>query len=78
LNIEQFFDTGNKYIIISKRTKEALAARRAAGLKLDRPKGIGKSKLNKDRVEIEQLLANGSIQKFIAKKFDTTPANLHL
>lgn len=64
--------------LISKRTKEALAARRAAGLKLGRPKGIGKSKLDKDRVEIEQLLANGSTQKFIAKKFDTTPANLHL
>ena len=32
-----------------------------------RPKGPGKSKLDKHRPEIEALLANGSTQKFIAK-----------
>jgi transposase-like protein len=44
---------------------------------LSRPKGLGKSKLDKFRLEIEALLANGSTQKFIANRYDTTSANLH-
>ena len=64
--------------LISKRTKEALQAKKAAGIKLGRPKGPGKSKLDKYKVEIEALLNNGSTQKFIAKKYDTTEANLSL
>lgn len=63
--------------LISKRTKEALRARQAAGLKLGRPRGPGKSKLDKYKPEIEALLANGSTQKFIAKRYSTTEANLH-
>lgn len=51
---------------ISSRTKEALAAKKRAGIKLGRPKGSGKSKLDQYRPEIEALLANGSTQKFIA------------
>lgn len=62
--------------LISQRTKEALAARRKAGKPLGRPKGTGKSKLDKHRSEIEALLANGSTQKFIAQRFSTTEANL--
>ena len=62
--------------LISARTTEALRARRAAGLPLGRPKGPGKSKLDPFRAEIEALLANGSTQKFIAKRYNTTPANL--
>ena len=38
--------------LISERTKEGLQARKAAGLKLGRPKGPGKSKLDQHRGEI--------------------------
>lgn len=62
--------------LISKRTKEALNAKKAAGIKLGRPTGVGKSKLDQFRPEIEALLANGSTQKFIAMRYGTTEANL--
>jgi DNA invertase Pin-like site-specific DNA recombinase len=62
--------------LISSRTKEALRARKASGLPLGRPKGPGKSKLDQFRPEIEALLANGSTQTFIAKRYNTTPGNL--
>ena len=64
--------------LISKRTKEALRAKKAAGIKLGRPKGTGKSKLDKYRIEIEALLKNGSTQKYIAQRFGTTEANFSL
>ncbi len=61
--------------LISSRTTEALRHRKAQGMKLGRPTGPGKSKLDQYRVEIEALLANGSSQRFIAKRYNTTEAN---
>lgn len=61
--------------LISQRTKEALAARRRAGKPLGRPRGGGKSKLDAHMPEIQALLANGSTQSFIARRYQTTEAN---
>lgn len=63
--------------LISKRTSEALRVKKAAGMILGRPKGPGKSKLDNFRPEIESMLQNGSTKRFIAKRYGTTPANLH-
>jgi len=62
--------------LISQRTKEALAARKRSGKPIGRPKGSGKSKLDAHRAEIEKLLNQGSTQRFIASRFDTSPTNL--
>jgi len=62
--------------LISERTKEALAARRAAGVKLGRRPGPGKSKLDGHAGEIQALLANGSTKRFIAERFGTSVQNL--
>ncbi len=62
--------------LISKRTKEALQSKKLSGIKLGRPKGPGKSKLDVFRVEIEALLKNGSKQKFIARRYNVTESTL--
>lgn len=62
--------------LISSRTKAGLRAARAKGVLLGRPKGIGKSKLDPFRPEIEGLLANGSTKTFIAQRYGCTSANL--
>jgi DNA invertase Pin-like site-specific DNA recombinase len=63
--------------LISKRTREALQVKKQNGMRLGRPRGVGKSKLDIYRMEIEALLKNGSTQKFVAKRYQTTEANLH-
>lgn len=62
--------------LISARTKEALKARQAAGVKLGRPKGPGKSRLDQYRPEIEALLKNGSRLNFIAARYNVSNATL--
>lgn len=63
--------------LISERTKEGLRARVAAGVKLGRPKGPGRSKLDQYKEEIVALLNNGSTKTFIAKRYNTSTPNLH-
>ena len=62
---------------MSQRTKEGLRSARSKGKLLGRPKGPGKSNLDEYRPEIEALLKNGSTKVFIAKRYETTPANLY-
>ena len=63
--------------LISKRTSEALRARKAKGLPLGRPKGTGKSKLDGYKEEIIALLNNGSSKVFVAKRYKTSVGNLY-
>ena len=63
--------------LISLRTKEALQAKRATGLKLGRPKGKGKSKLDKDKNTILKLFDCGVPKTVIAKQFNTSVTNLY-
>jgi DNA invertase Pin-like site-specific DNA recombinase len=62
--------------LISQHTKEALRYKKEQGIKLGRPLGPGKSKLDKFRPEIEALLSNGSSQKFIAQRYGATEATV--
>lgn len=63
--------------LIRKRTTEGLRVARAKGKLLGRPKGPGKSKLDKYSEEIIALLKNGSTHVHIAKKYGTTQPNLY-
>lgn len=63
--------------LISLRTKEALAARKAAGVRLGRKPGAGKSRLDQYRPEIEALLKNGSRKNFIAQRYGVTEPTLY-
>lgn len=63
--------------LISLRTIEALQAKKAQGLKLGRPKGKGKSKLDESKDEIMQLVALKVPKTIIARQYNTSVANLH-
>ncbi|MGE4287021.1 MAG: recombinase family protein [Phycisphaerae bacterium] len=63
--------------LISSRTKEALRARKATGMKLGRPCGSGRSKLDPYKEEIQAMLKTGVRQNHIAKKYSITPAALN-
>jgi DNA invertase Pin-like site-specific DNA recombinase len=63
--------------LISARTTEALRVRKALGVKLGRPKGPGKSKLDKHTEEIVALLRDGVPKRRVAKKFGTSVVNLY-
>ena len=55
--------------LISMRTKEGLAKARAAGVRLGRPKGPGKSKLDGMEDEIRNLLGLGFTKSSMTKLF---------
>jgi DNA invertase Pin-like site-specific DNA recombinase len=62
--------------LISAKTKEGLQVAKASGKRLGRPKGPGKSKLDKHKKEIIALLKNGSKKTFIAERYGVAPATL--
>lgn len=63
--------------LISLRTKEALHAKQLNGLKLGRPQGKGKSKLDEHKDTIIKLLDCGVPKTVIAKQFKTSTVNLY-
>ena len=63
--------------LISQRIKEALRAKKEAGVKLGRPKGSCSSKLDKHRIDIVNLLKNGATKRYIAQRYSTTEQNLY-
>ena len=63
--------------LISLRTREALQARKVAGIKLGRPQGKGKSKLDEHREDIMRLLALKVPKTLIAKQYNCSVGNLY-
>ena len=63
--------------LISLRTREALHARKVAGIKLGRPQGKGKSKLDEHTEDIMRLLALKVPKTMIAKQYNTSVGNLY-
>ncbi len=63
--------------LISIRTKEALYAKKVAGIKLGRPVGKGKSKLDPHRQEIMEMVSMRVPKKVIADRYNTSVSNLY-
>lgn len=63
--------------LISLRTREALQARKVQGIKLGRPHGKGKSKLDEHTDDILKLISLGVPKTLIAKQYKTTTGNLY-
>ena len=63
--------------LISSRTKEGLRHAKASGKQLGRPKGPGKSKLDKYKDEIIALLKTSSTKSYVAKRYGSTLPNLY-
>lgn len=63
--------------LISMRTKEALQVKKANGVKLGRPKGTGKSKLDEHKEDILKLIELHVPKTIIAKQYNTSAGNLH-
>jgi DNA invertase Pin-like site-specific DNA recombinase len=63
--------------LMSVRIKEGLKARQDKGIKLGRPKGPGKSKLDQYNEEIIAMLKMSVPKKKIARKYKANPATLH-
>jgi DNA invertase Pin-like site-specific DNA recombinase len=63
--------------LISLRTKEALHARKQAGIKLGRPHGKGKSMLDEHTADIQRLVALHVPKTIIAKQYGCSVGNLY-
>ncbi len=63
--------------LISIRTKEALQARKITGVKLGRPQGKGKSKLDEHKADILKLVELKVPKTIIAKQYKTSVPNLY-
>lgn len=63
--------------LISERTKTALKRKKIEGVKLGRPKGKGKCKLDKYRNEIMLSLDKGVPKSVIAKNYNVSNSTIH-